>query len=296
MRARPAYGGRSGFTFVDLLNDFPFADSPPECDVYLCSEETALGSNRLPGKVVAFRTRLGGGQTLIDQRRKFALLVGYVLTQADFTKKTHSGGKVRDDSPTENPLGDKWLSVPWLPFECTLHAMHEDGMWDAYLRDDLDAIRERYGSDEKKRMFGFLGGYWGWRSEIKSLYDGDDRFEIVWAGGHHGPAKPAHEYLKWMSECRGCLHLPGDTWKCSRHCEAVMMGVPVACQRGIVDLTPPITADNAILVDDWGEDREWMVALLEDYGDTKATEADKAYREGWSLRGQFTQILKRLGV
>jgi len=284
LRQRTAYNGRTDFSYLDLLGSFRKCVASEDADLLICSEETALGQQRPDCKVAAWRSVLGGGHRAVEHHDKFDLLCGYAFSQQDWTRKTTIEGKLRHDTPVRNRLGDKWFSVPWLPFECTLHQLHKDGLWKAYLRDDLDAIRERYGSAKKRRVFGFAGYPWPWRTRIAGIFDGDERFVFRWADCAEKAMPPA-EYLRWLSECEVSMCLPGDTWKCSRFAESVMMGVPVVHPRGVVDLTPPLSSLNAILVGEWEELADMRVADL----DLIVANADKAYREGWGLRGQFSQ-------
>ena len=287
LRREPAYNGRSGFSYLDLLDEFPAAKEP-DGDLLFCSEDQVLGSRRWPCKVVAFRAQLGGGQRLIAHARNFDLLVGYALTQADFTTQRTATGQDRADTPIANPLGGKWLSVPWLPFECVLHRMHEDGMWRAYLTDDLEAIRARYAPRGRIAKLGACAYPWPWRTAIARRLGGDRRFEFQWPTCD-SERMPADEYLRWLAGLYASLVLPGDTWKTSRHMESVMMGVPAVHLRGVVDYSPPLTRENTALVSDWTVD-EMFDAL--DFCEVR--EADAAYRRGWSLRGQFAEILRRL--
>ena len=294
LRNMETYGGRSGFSFVNLLNDIPTVSDLRNADLLVCSEEMAVRQRRPDCKVAAWRTRLGGGAEVAAKRRKFDVLCGYVFSEPDWTKKVTTKGLPRGDTPPENKLGDKWLSVPWIPFEPTLHAIHQDGLWKAYLQDDLGAIRDKYGATEKRRHAGFIGYPWGWRTKIARSLD-DPRFVFLWPTHvEHKATMGPREYLLWLSECRLSLCLPGDTWKCSRFGESVMMGVPTVNPRGRMWLTPPLADYNAVLVDEWSE-------LLEmDLSDQRlrniAACADEAYREGWSLRGQVKQMLRRLGL
>jgi hypothetical protein len=179
--------------------------------------------------------------------------------------------------------------------------MHKDGMAASFLRDDLEAIRERYGSGgQKKRMLGFAGN--------KNIAQRVDKLRLMDESSppgtvvHHltsdtrsDEAIPPGEYLRWLSECFALLHLPGDTWKCSRHMEAVMMGVPVVLMPDPFDITPPLHPGNSICVKGW--DDWWTVNDVFEFGDTLKIigQADADYRLGWSLRGQLQQILRRLG-
>jgi len=293
MSKRKAYNGRSHLSYLNILGTMPQATDPLQCDLLICSEGAALGTQKRPEcKVAAWRTHLGGGHSAIKKQHTFDLLCGYAFSQPDWTEKKNTLGQTRLDAPAENPLGDQWFSVPWMPFECTLSWMHEHGLWEAYLRDNLDALRDRLSSPTKDQLARFIGYPWGWRTRISRLLD-DDRFEFKWVTCAEEQMRP-DDYLRWLSAAKLSVHLPGDTWKCSRFAESVMMGVPVAHLRHVVQITPPMTDDNVVLIDDW---RELLTMDLSDERlATIAANADAAYRDGWSLRGQFIQMMKRLGL
>jgi len=294
LRSQQTRDGTDGFAYLNLLLTMPFtSDADTHCDVLICTEEKALRQPRPSCKVAAWRTMKGGGDKAIKGRGKFDLLCSHVLSQPDWTQQTTTKGKKRGDVPLKNPLGGKWFQVPLLPFERTLYRIHKDDMWKAYLQDDLEAMRAKYGSPKKKRHAGFVGHPWSWRTAIGRTLD-DSRFVFRWvvSDKRETHLRP-NDYLRWLSECRLSLNLPGDTWACSRFAESAIMGVPIVHPRDTVYLTPPLTDDNAVLVSDWAEMLTWD--KLDDLPRITAN-ADKAYREGWSLRGQFQQMLRRLGI
>jgi hypothetical protein len=294
-RVRSLRNSEGRYEFVDIVDDLPVVDNArdlPADAVYLCSSGQALVSeNELPkrAKVVIFKEYLGTTheRRLVDV---CDLLVAYVRLVTDFSVTVK---RPADPSGFDKATRAKAFSVPWRPHEKVTQVIHDDGIVVPFLRDELGAIRAKYGAADKARDVGFIGENVPPRSRITAHYANDDRFIVQWAGGHH-PSIPAQQYLWWISECRIVLGLPGDTWKCSRFCEAVMMGVPVVQQAGTIELTPPMTRENTVLLDEWADKGE-IISRLDDTEAIVAA-ADKAYREGWSLRGQLGQIFKRLGV
>lgn len=294
-RVRGMGNSQGRYEFTRIVDDVPQIDAVldlPADAVYLCSSGEALvNENLLPrrAKVVIFKEYLSTTHE-IHLTEMCDLLVAYVRLVTDFS--------VTEKRPADPPGFDeatraKTLSVPWRPHEKATQVIDEDGLTVPFLRDDLEPIRTKYGTAEKVRDVGFLGENVRPRSRITAAYSNDDRFVVRWAGGHH-PTVPTRDYLRWLSECRIVLGLPGDTWKCSRFCESIMMGIPIVQQAGTIELVPPMTVENTVLVDDWADKNAIIVRLAD--AERIAGNADAAYREGWSLRGQFNQILKRLGL
>jgi len=290
------FRGRAGFDFLRLREEFP-ANSPSKADLYFCSSGTATGGVPTNCPTVAWKEGIGFTRDR-ELAEKVALIVAYIWRLEDFTREVGYGHKPRPRNPPGHVehVGPKVLSVPWLAHDTVLAQLDGDGMTDAYLADDLESIRDRYGSPSKLRQVGFYGYRWPQRSQIAALFKGDDRFDFQWSSGESKSLVklPPDRYLGWVSGCRAMIQLPGDTWKCSRHCESVMMGVPVVQLAGKIHLMPPLSAENTVLVDDW-QDKDGIFTSLERAREI-AAKADGAYREGWSLRGQFSQVLKRLSL
>jgi len=219
------------------------------------------------------------------------LVLAWVTKPSDFTEPTmerHPGIK-KYRWPEE---GQPVMSVPFVSHDVVLEALWEDGMTDAYLRDDLEAIRAKYGSSKKKRLAGFIGGNLPVRSRIGATLE-PPTYEVVWAGGHHPRLLPT-DVLRWISESEACLNLPGDTYSCSRFCDAVLMGVPVIPKKDTLWFTPAVNESNTISVDNWANILKIRAGI--EHSQEIVANADKAYREGWSLRGQLVQSLKRIGI
>ena len=180
-------------------------------------------------------------------------------------------------------------------------------MFDAFVSDDLEALRKKYGSPRKSKPIGFLGfnqnarleslggcGGHPSRSEVFGYYRGRDGFDMRTTytenDGHHN--LPAADYLRFMSECRLTIAIIGDRIKCHRHAEATMMGSPLCVVKDELDVTPLHTDENSVVMDDWF-DHESALAGLE-RADELVAKSDEAYRTGWGWPAQFRMILKRL--
>jgi len=187
----------------------------------------------------------------------------------------------------------KLLVLPWPPHSSVLACIENDGLLGDYLSDNLDAIRNRYGGQNKCRQLGFIGCKMRARSAAEHLLG--DAAECHWSSGPKSATKlePA-SYLRWLSECEAVLNIPGERWNCYRFSEAVMMGVPVVLIRGKTRAAPPVDDANAILVDDWSDVAAMRRALRRRVDIVAA--ADRAYRAGWGLPGQAKLLLERMGT
>jgi len=286
--------GYARYKFQDVIRTLPEdrgkLATPP--DVYLCSHALLLKRPDVVPKgckVVAWKEslRLLDDQVLADMAD---LIVGYVWKPKDWTFRNV---KVRPGH-LEN-VAHKYLQVPWLCHDRVLEALHSAKLTNAYLDDDLPAIRSRFGSTEKKRKVGFIGHRLPHRSKIMERVEAAFGFEIKrWAGGHD-PGLPPGEYLRWLTECELNLNLEGDTWGCSRLAECAMMGAAVVqCRPDRFDYDPPISAENAIVCNDWADAPTILAGL--DRAPDAARGASEAYCGGWSLRGQLNRVFARLGV
>jgi len=271
-----------------IIRELPPARGIKRDDVYLASDRVLQTYEPTARRVVAFKEAFDCSRDAALCKR-VAVLVAYVWSRECFTVQANR--RQRPRTKVARVVRDKVMSVPWRPFETTTETIHDDGMLDAFLRDDLAAIRAAYGVASKSREIGFIGCAEHLHNVRKSLCH--ESYSVLWAGGGR-PKLSSADYLAWLSGCKAVLNLPGDTWKCSRFLESVMMGVPVVQKRGTCDDWDwPPTDETTILVDDW-RDVDAIRARLKDSARIVAS-ADMAYRKAWSLRGQLKRILARLG-
>jgi len=285
--------GHSRYDFSSLIDGIPIdrGKVAVQPDVYFCSHPTLLkhyGQVPKGCKIVAWKETL----RILDDKvlaERADLIVGYVWQPKDWTFRN-----VRVSPNHLSEVQHKYLQVPWLCHDRVLDTIHKAKLTPAYLDDDLEPIRAKWGSTEKKRKVGFIGQLIPHRSRVMAKVEAAFGCEIKqWAGGHH-PSLPPGQYLRWLTECDLNLNLEGDTWGCSRLSECAMMGAAfVQCRPERLAYAPPISSENAILCRDWTE-RDIILAGIERASDV-AEGATRAYLEGWSLRGQILQVFHRLG-
>jgi hypothetical protein len=195
-------------------------------------------------------------------------------------------------------LGMRHIGVHYPPFERVLEMFHRDGTLGDYVRDDLGSIRENYGGPTKRYDIGFRGyttcdatpGQPN-RSQIFAHYYEKPHFEMQFSKDPTWYERPG-EYLRFLSECRLTLCLPGDRLKSHRHIEAAMMGSPCVLVRDLLDVHPKHTTENSVIQNDWF-DVDGALAGLERC-ESLVAESDKAYRDGWSTSGQMRTLLDRI--
>jgi hypothetical protein len=255
-------------------------------DVYICSTEEIKHNPRIipPCFVAAYKERFEPIERPRDILRADVVLA-YATGISDFSEPH---GRISEPLKYRKAMQSRLLTVPWRPHDHVTRLFERDGMLDAFIDDDLETIRARYTAPAKVRDVGFAGTNHRGRARRSRLYGGDPHFHFRWTTTKR---MLPDDYLRWLSECRIVLGFPGDTWNCSRFCESVVMGSAIVQQRGKINLTPPMTTDNVILVDDWG-DKDVILNALEHVSEICAA-ADRAYKQGWSLRGQMNQIIER---
>lgn len=207
-----------------------------------------------------------------------------ITRPADFTTPKDHGGI---DEWTWPPESVKVIPTLHTPHDLILSQFQQDGIIDAYCGDDLATIRLQYLASGGPSGVGFRGAWNRERSSSRiRLHDSYDfRFK---------PLLSAKEYLSWMASKQAILNLQGDRWKCYRHTEAIIMGVPVVCLRDTINVSPRLTPDDAIIIDQW-DDKEAIDRRLLGRRDIVAS-ADKKYREGWSLMGQVRMALDTIST
>ncbi len=272
-----------------LLGKFPGADDTsirdlsPD-DIYLCSIgylRVHKDASMLKGKVIAWADSLSCHRGY--ELSRVDLFLSWICGPEEFTEQTEKA------HPGINnwrfPDRQRMLSVPLIPHDLMLEQFWRDGLTDAFLDDNLEPIRKKYCREVVPGRVGFIGGGWPVRMDIiKTL--GNAYIHLTHGDGRLAPLA----LLEKISECDAVLQLPGDTWKCARHMEAVVLGRPVVQKRGLIDVTPPLTDANTILVDQWS-DMDLIRSRLVESASIVA-EADKCYKEGWSLRGQILTAIR----
>lgn len=178
------------------------------------------------------------------------------------------------------------LPVPFLCFDKSIEYFIEQGLFSAYLNDDLETIRSHF-KVEKTKQVCFAGvGYYGRHEMFANL---PDYCELVLKDI---PAMSSGEYLKWISGFKAGLSPSGDTPKANRFADLVVLGIATVSPPCPIAITPPLNRVNSILLKDWND----TDGLENGLGNVEliVAEADKDYRIGWSPIGQARQILKAI--
>ncbi len=296
----PATFGGFSQSYCDIVKDIPIqsgAKDTSECDAYFCSSSCAEAVRKevgFSGPLVAFMDMLQ--LETVDKIAAIAdLIVTYAWRQKCFYRPHPQFDW--DSEERHKRLGPKMLAVPWRVHDVITEQIHKDGNAVAFLRDDLDVLRAAYGSPMTKRRIGFCGNCdtsIRGRTIKRLKAESPGLVEAHWTSGIDSPkCLSPRDYLRWLSECEATLNFPGDTHVCSHFLESVMMGVPTVTVAKAFDYQPPLTCANVIAIDDWETVDASTLQLLCNRK-TVREGADEAYRSGWSLRGLFHQILKRL--
>lgn len=180
----------------------------------------------------------------------------------------------------------KVLAVPFMVHDCIIEHFINTGLFDAYLADDVGAIREQY-RVERDIVAGFLGvGHYGRKDKAAQLPDWCV-FEF-----NDSPKFTPDAYLRWISRCQVGFNMEGETPKSYRFSELTLMGVVNAAPPCATRVTPELTERNSVLMKDWG-DSDSVINALSRTNELIAA-ADECYRGGWSPAGQARQLARML--
>ena len=273
-----------------LLNGLPpaadnaIASMGPD-DIYLCSVGYLMLNGKSPddATIIAWNDSLSCTRGVSPKCDKVELFMSWICDNAEFTEQTeatHPG-----IAKWQYPPRQRLLSVPFVPHDVMLEQFWHDGMTDAFLDDDLDALRERYCRPVVPGKIGFIGAALPYRTRLANAITG---VEFYWSDGNNRLEPDV--CLGRVSECDAVLHLPGDTWKCARQLEAVLLGRPLIQKRGLIDVTPALDDSNTILIDEWTDMEAARKRLPESVA--IVAEADRCYKSGWSLKGQIETAIK----
>ncbi len=178
------------------------------------------------------------------------------------------------------------LPVPFLCFDGTIEYFVEQGLFNAYLDDDLDTIRSHFRTEKTKQVC-FAGvGHYGRHKIFVGL---PDYCELILKDT---AIMTSGEYLNWLSSFKAGLSPSGDTPKANRFSDLVVLGLATIAPPCPIAITPLLNRVNSILLKDWND----IDGLESGLGNVESivAEADKDYRDGWSPTGQARQILKAI--
>ena len=216
-----------------------------------------------------------------------------LFRESDQPHKAHIGNPVQDRADLYMPANysadllktHKIIPVAHPIDPRMIEYFERIGLYEAYLNDDLDTIRDRFLEDETG-VAGFMGSRNPFSTRIKLVSQFPDWAEFKWAR-----IQTSHEYIKWMMKRRGCIDMRGNGDKSLRFTEAAMLGRTLICKNSPSQYQPKlVNSHNCILVDDWSDlpqefDRDLWVRL--------AKNATKDYLSGWSLKAQVRTIIER---
>lgn len=178
------------------------------------------------------------------------------------------------------------LPVPFMVHDSCMAGFITEGMFEAFIGNDIRAIRERY-SSEKTGLLGLRCCGWTKRKEFCA-----DAPEWADIGFYDTPQMKSLEHARWISGYRGGLCLRGDTPKSNLASMLALLGVGIVMQPIERRETPRMDFRNTVQFGSW----EQVKMELENdshLGDITA-QATNDYIEGWSPAGQARLIAERL--
>jgi hypothetical protein len=178
------------------------------------------------------------------------------------------------------------LPVPFMVHDSVMAGFITDGMFDAFIRNEVRSIRERY-CREKNGLLGLRCCGWTKRKEFCA-----NAPEWADIGFYDTPQMKALEHARWISGFRGGLCLRGDTPKTNSPSLLALLGVAIVMQPIARRDTPRMDYRNTIQFGSWEQVR---LELENDshLGDITA-QATNDYINGWSPLGQARLIAERL--
>lgn len=181
-------------------------------------------------------------------------------------------------------LADRMLNVPFLIHDRVIREMGP--LFGAYLRDDIETIREAWTPAVHTGMAAYCGA--GWPQRKQFFADAPEWVETRFYDTH---VMGGVEHARWLAGYRAAIVLRGDTPKVNLTPLAVLLGVPVVAPE-IERNTPPLDEASMIRFDGW----EPLLAVLSDEARCRciADRATEIYRAGWSPLGQARQIVNAL--
>ena len=193
----------------------------------------------------------------------------------------------------------KLLPVPFMIHNEVIQVLAEDGLFDAFIDNDLDTIRNHFreGSVRHDKLVGFIGGDWPSR---KSLCDNHPEWVDVAFYDHVGTRRmEAAEHCRWLMRFSAALAMSGSTPKTNLPSLLAMLGIPIVMEPITVFDTPPFDDTNTILMQldaagrpDWS--RVLRVLSNPDAVASRQAKATNDYIGSWSPAGHARLISERL--
>lgn len=223
----------------------------------------------------------GGGRTDVAVKCSIG-------TANDTRLLNHCDLLVAHEYSPEIETSDKLLKVPFLIHDRVIEHLVEHDLFQAYIDNDLQAIRDHF-ANGKSGVLGFCGCGWPFRKAFCA--DAPDWAEIRFFDSH---PMSGGEHAKWLMGFKAALALRGDTPKTNLPPLLAMLGIPIVMEPITAKDTPPFNALNTIPFQSW----EQVHAAIQD--DTILAQitakATDDYINGWSPMGQARQIAERVGA
>lgn len=225
------------------------------------------------------------------------------LNRADVGVKTSIGGphdhhlasfcslfvSYADSSDRVPP--DKLLKVPFLVCDRVVSTFVEDGMLDAYISDDIEAIRDKYcTSDLRDTVGGVMHGS-HYRKEF--CRDLPSWMKVEFYESH---AMTARDHMAYLSGCVACIALKGDVTKTYLPPLLALLGCPMVVDTVAAMESPRLRHLHDCYVLSPGDpDNVSGLEKLLNVGDEVYwwENAQDNYLKYWSPLGQALQIAER---
>jgi len=178
------------------------------------------------------------------------------------------------------------LNVPFFVHDEVVECMVREQMFDLYINDDIDAIRELF-DYEKARDVGFIGSTWP--SRVEFFKDAPEW--VDWSLHRSPPPMDGLNHAKWICQCKAAVALPGDTPKTNLPPLLAVLGIPMVSPRPELN-TPQMDGNSMILFEDWNQ----LKSVIRSDESLKriSDNATEIYLDGWSPTGVARQIVRRI--
>lgn len=265
---------------------------PRSAEVLICGSESRILAEehrKFRFRIVADKSRCGPESKHVERAD---VLLSYALSSCDWAFPP----PYPCSFPSSVAVKPKSMSVNYLVGFSSMLELDRLGLFDRYVHDDVGAVRSAITeelSEERVCVVGFCGRATKARREMA-----EDAGSLGADVRLLGPSSPAlfsdADYLRFVASCGATLCFPGDLWKTSRMSEAWLLGSIAVCLRGTVRLSHALTEENAILLDDWGDEIGFRAGYA--YTDKKRRAQDDSYLHHWSPAGQMVDAMSQAGV
>lgn len=179
---------------------------------------------------------------------------------------------------------DKYLKIPFNVHDTVINDLIDDGLFQNYLDDDLDPIREFY-KREITDYVGFCGCNWRFRREF--FENSPDWVDCQF---YSTQVMTPRNHIRWLMKFKAGVALRGDTPKTNLPALLAMLGIPIIAPE-IEDNHVPLNDDAMIRFQSW----EQVRSVLDDSDKLSAISenATAIYKSGWSPSGVARLVAER---